>query len=257
MNCLKTLKSEYAELEELGFLHSAMRLAFPRFIHVLKNHHSSKHWIEDGGNEARLTRIRSRPDTECRGLFVLAWGSFEGFLRRYIEETALLWNSKGHHKRPGDSIWSQHALVCSTVVAESVRGKGYRKVNLEQISIDMHKGICATGPWPLNPEALSTFGGNMDQGQLENYGKRVGVDLCWSKIGKGKKIRALSGKNGDSAVGEWAMEKFCSTRDKRNMFAHEGVGQTDCKWSEVKEAIEFLGLLGERLVERSQEDLGA
>jgi hypothetical protein len=259
MNCLNVLNSEYAELEELGFLHSAMRHVFPRYVHVLKSHPSSHYWVGQEGNESRLSKIESRPETEFRGLFILAWGSFEEFLRKYIKETAILWNKKGHHVPASrqNAIWSQHALACAKVVTDAVEGRGLRKVDLEQISIDMQRGICASEPWSLNPEALSMFGGHMDTEQLEKYGRRVGVDLRWSKIGEGEGIKNLSGKVGAAAAGDWAMITFCSIRDKRNGFAHEGVGQGGCPWSDVEEAIEFLRVLGERLVERTKEDIGA
>jgi hypothetical protein len=257
MNCKVKFDTELDEILELCELHKLMRDTFPRFVHVLKSNNNSKHWVTECEVEQRANNIASRPETDNRALYILAWGSFEEFIRGYLRDTANVWNKKNQLAEKKTTLWAQHALVCSSVLANQVRGEKVHQVNIDEVVEDLRHGILALAPWNLNAEALSAIGGKMEDDQLELYGKRIGVNLTWSKIGEGKAISSAreNDPNGSGSPSTWAKDRFCCVRDNRNIYAHQGVGNGVCDEEALYEAISYLRLLAERLVERVQEDI--
>lgn len=257
MQCLTKLHAELDELIELFMLHDIMRQAFPRYNHVLSKDPASQHWATDTELEKVTAKISSRPETDNRALYILAWGSFEQFVRGYINDSAKLRNELKIPAPKESQVWSQHAIVCSGLLADHIRGSKMLNMNIDVLAKDIHLGVVANAPWTLNADALSAVGGNMNEEMLELYGKRIGVNLEWQAIGAGTSVKKACSEDPDGAgsPGDWAKTKFCYIRDRRNTYAHQGVGNGGCDSNDLFKAIKYLRLLADRLVERAHEDL--
>lgn len=257
MKCLDIFKAEISEIHELVQLQDLARHIFTRYTHILIKSEDSKYWAGEVSLKKFTEQMKSGPTIINRALYVLAWGSFEEFFRRLVSESAIIINKKKKLVVKDGTLWNQHAIVCSDVLKKNIEGTKFHKLDVQSLARDLSSGVAAEGVWNLNAEALSAFGGKMDDDQLEKYGKRVGVNLSWLKVADAQIVKDFKSKDplSSGTTEKWARAKFCEIRDRRNIFAHEGIGDGECEVHDVNEALDFLLLLAERIVERALEDI--
>lgn len=250
MKSLDSFVAALEELSELVLIQTVARGIFPRYAHVLQDSKISKYWYDENEIARKLDKISSREGTSNRGVYLLAWGSFEEFCRGFVRDVAEIRNQK--EITADEQLCNQHAIICSDVIIQHLRGSKTVKIDPAGVGMSLSGGLSLRGKfWPLNGEALSAFGGRFDDDQIEKIGKRIGLKTGWSAIAAANFFT----ENRESGTpADWTEARFCEIRDTRNRYAHEGVGADECLVEVLERDMKFLEALARRMVEIAESE---
>lgn len=245
LTCLSSFIAELDELRQNRSLFVAAKEVLMRYSYVLKKDANSMHWFAENVVNKKINLSVIREDTVNKSILLLAWGSFEQFMRNLVRESAEKRNSIGWANNIiPEKVKNHHGRICADVISMDIRGElSHLSISRSKVATDLRNLICEDGDLNLNPDALAAFGGKFREDELQRLGERVGIDLSWTKLGESAELKKKSGKSSSEAAGKWAGKLFCDVRDARNIHAHMGVGVTTLEWILVDGYISFLEAL--------------
>lgn len=244
MNCLLTFKAELHEIRQMRQFYQMARYAMKRYWYKFVELANQEGWSDDVMSKT-MPEIPNRQDcSESKSHIVMAWGCFERFVRNALEEGAGLRNSLGWGDEGiPEGVKNQHTIACADALCGQIRGTKIAKLDVQDVSNDLHLVNCSDRKAKLNEQALAAIGGRFDENELEFLGKRIGVELSWQEMAKNEELISHSGKDSAASASQWAKSRFCEIRDLRNTFAHTGYGPDECDAENVESSIEFLEIL--------------
>lgn len=173
--CFSTFSAELAELRKMRELFVAAKSLFTKFGYVLKSEAAIKYWYEEEQVGKRVDPSATRESTINKSVLILAWGSFEQFMRNLVREAAEIRNKNGWSEGIPEKVKNQHSIICANLISSDIRGElGYLSIIQSAVATDMRNLICTEGSPKLNSEALAAIGGRFREDELFRLGGQGG-----------------------------------------------------------------------------------
>jgi hypothetical protein len=159
-------------------------------------------------------------------LLVIAWGTFEKFLKQSLVDTANKLTGSENAK-PSPKLLRKHTELTGKAIIGSIQKPHRYEMTAEDLSANLVTTLDKSDQIRLNTEALAFIDFNLNSDSILNYYKRVDVELDWDAIGNHSELKKLLKESSKKSASRQAQVLVDWIYKKRNLIAHTGgIGAT-------------------------------
>lgn len=177
-------------------------------------------------------------------LIVIAYGTFEQFLRRFVEVcVSTLGAVVPSIDQFSSDFCREHIYRTGRAIASVKHPKSY--LSFEHEVLGMNLGACRSGEhdYTLNASAIAAEIGPLTKENIDNYIQRLGIKINWDDVGRRKPIQSIVQENDVRKSTKAAIALLERIVFVRNGLAHTGSVAGGLTTAEAAQYLEFIKIV--------------